>query len=194
MDNSTSLLNAAITVVLVKARVSIGAVGATLALLLLAGCNAQPEPTPTATGFVSEAEAFAAAEETYRAYVDALNEVDLSDPETFEPVYEWTTGDADASSRESFSRMHADGWTVRGKTQFDSFTPVVFSEDDEPTVAADICLDVTDVTVEDEEGISVVPETRANRQPIRVDFETAPTVTGLRVAQSTALDSPLCTS
>ncbi len=49
--------------------------------------------------FASEEEAFAAAEETYRAYVDALNQVDLSDPETFEAVYAWTTGDANADER-----------------------------------------------------------------------------------------------
>ena len=66
--------------------------------------------------FTSEADAFAAAEETYRAYVDALNQVDLSDPETFEDVYAWTTGDANADARETFSQMHADGWTVQGDT------------------------------------------------------------------------------
>ncbi|MET0860918.1 MAG: hypothetical protein ABW091_07810, partial [Microbacterium sp.] len=67
-----------------------------LASAALSGCTPQPAPTPTPTGFATEDEAFAAAEETYRAYVDALNQVDLSDPETFEPVYAWTTGEANA--------------------------------------------------------------------------------------------------
>ena len=54
--------------------------------------------------FATEEEAFAAAEETYREYVDALNQVDLSDPETFEAVYAWTTGDANAKERERSSQ------------------------------------------------------------------------------------------
>jgi hypothetical protein len=52
------------------------AAGVTVAAFLLTGClAATPEPTPTPTAvFASEGEAFAAAEETYRAYVDAENE------------------------------------------------------------------------------------------------------------------------
>ena len=51
--------------------------------VLMSGCAADPsvEPTPTPT-FANEDEAFAAAEATYRAYVDALNQVDLADPAT----------------------------------------------------------------------------------------------------------------
>ncbi len=60
----------------------------------VSACTPEPAPTPTPTGFASEDEAFRAAEETYRAYVDALNAVDLADPATFEPVFAWTTGDA----------------------------------------------------------------------------------------------------
>ncbi len=81
---------------------------ATLALVLAAavttGCAPTPEPTEPTPLFTSEDEAFAAAEETYRAYVDALNQVDLSDPATFEDVYAWTTGDANANERKTFSR------------------------------------------------------------------------------------------
>lgn len=69
------------------------AVGAVLAVVLVSGCTPTPEPTPTPTGFANEEEAFRAAEETYRAYVDALNEVDLADPATFEPLFVWTTGE-----------------------------------------------------------------------------------------------------
>src|SRR5215207_2167659 len=78
------------------------------------GCQPEPGPSPSGPLFASEEEAFAAAEETYRAYVDALNQVDLSDPETFEPVYALTTGDANAEARRALTRMHADGWTVEG--------------------------------------------------------------------------------
>ena len=88
-------------------------IAAMLAVGALAGCGpTDPTPTPTPTGFASEAEAFAAAEATYRAYVDALNQVDLSDPSTFEEVYRWTTGDANAAIRTSLSSMAAENWTV----------------------------------------------------------------------------------
>src|SRR3546814_3928687 len=67
------------------------------------GCVGTPEPRETTPTPLSDAEAFAAAEETYRAYVDALNQVDLSDPATFEPVYALTTGDLNSQDRRNFS-------------------------------------------------------------------------------------------
>ncbi len=92
-------------------------------LAVLAACAPAPAPSPTTSPtFSSEAEAFAAAEATYRAYVDALNAVDLADPRTFEPVYAWTTGPANAEARRSFSQMHADGWVVSGETKYDDLS------------------------------------------------------------------------
>ncbi len=97
-------------------RVAAVTIALALAVCVMTGCQPEPEPSPSAPAFATEEEAFAAAEETYREYVDALNQVDLSDPETFEAVYSWTTGDANAGARESFSEMHADGWTVAGES------------------------------------------------------------------------------
>ncbi|KQY96887.1 hypothetical protein ASD19_08020 [Microbacterium sp. Root53] len=59
-------------------RVSLVVAG--LLLAGLTGCTPTPAPTPTPTGFASEDEAFAAAEETYRAYVDELNAYHAGDP------------------------------------------------------------------------------------------------------------------
>ncbi len=75
-----------------------------LVIAVATGCRPEPEPSPSGPAFATEAEAFAAAEETYRAYVDALNQVDLSDPETFEAVYAWTTGDANANERRTLTQ------------------------------------------------------------------------------------------
>src|SRR5688572_28357264 len=115
----------------------------TLALVLTAfvasGCSASPDPAESAPSFATEEEAFAAAEETYRAYVDALNKVDLSDPETFEEVFAWTTGDANAHERETLSGMHADGWTVSGNTQIAAFRGREFAPDAEEIVTAMVC-------------------------------------------------------
>lgn len=134
----------------------------------LAGCGpADPSPTPTPTGFASEEEAFAAAEATYRAYVDALNQVDLSDPSTFEDVYRWTTGDANAEARESFSQMHADGWTVSGISEVALAQPLS-ADDSTETVLIAVCLDVGAVDVRDASGDSVVSPSRGSVQTMTV--------------------------
>lgn len=64
-------------------RATTATLGLAAAAVMLSGCLAPaPEPTPTATAaFASEEEAFAAAEETYRAYVDAAN-ARREDPES----------------------------------------------------------------------------------------------------------------
>ena len=145
-----------------------------LLLLALAGCTTpeSPEPTPT-PAFSSEAEAFAAAEETYRAYVDALNQVDLRDPETFEAVFELTTGEANAGERRSLSAMHADGWTVSGETVIRSLELDSVETGDGAVVLA-VCSDVSGVDVLDADGISVVAADRPPLQPSIVSLTIGP--------------------
>ncbi|MCR2809192.1 MULTISPECIES: hypothetical protein [unclassified Microbacterium] len=150
---------------------------------LATGCQPQPEPTPTASVFASEEEAFAAAEETYRAYVDALNQVDLSDPETFEAVYEWTTGEANAGEKKSLTQMHADGWSVEGSTIVTAVEPRQYRGHADPTVTLETCTDVSAVMVTDSSGASVVDPNRPAAQPslVRLDHSET-TATGLVIS------------
>ncbi len=139
---------------------------------ILAGCAptaTAPQPTPT---FSSDAEAFAAAEATYREYVKALNAVDLTDPETFEGVYAWTTGYANAEERITLSQMHADGWTVRGSTLVDGFHRIATARgsDGVSTVTLLVCSDVSNVRVVDTSGKSVVGESRPEVYALEVRF------------------------
>jgi hypothetical protein len=172
---------------------------ATVALVLTAGvvtgCSdpAGPaEPTPT---FTSEAEAFAAAEATYRAYVGALNQVDLSDPETFEDVYGWTTGDANANERETLSQMHADGWVVSGDTVIASFRGDDFAPSRDTVVLATVCSDVSGVSVTDSDGTSMVSADRPDVYALEISFVLAPgRDTGLTIAASNAVEDDTCTS
>ena len=132
---------------------------------ILAGCAptaTAPQPTPT---FSSDAEAFAAAEATYREYVKALNAVDLSDPETFEGVYALTTGEANNEARRRFSRMHAEGWLVGGKS-----VPVLIdlASATDTGVHLAVCVDVSKVTLVDAEGISQVGTDRPDVQRMLV--------------------------
>lgn len=174
-------------------RVAAVAVALVLVVGMTTGCQPEPAPSPSGPIFANEDEAFAAAEQTYRAYVDALNQVDLSDPETFEAVYAWTTGDANAGARKSFSEMHAEGWTVSGESTFDGFTPSDFSpQEAAEIVTADVCLDVTDVALTNASGESVVPSTRRDRQPALLSFAVADTATGIAIAKSEATDGTAC--
>ncbi|WP_457098280.1 hypothetical protein [Microbacterium sp. P5_E9] len=159
-----------------KARVLAAAAVLACVITTATGCFAQPDPEPTPL-FSSEEEAFAAAEATYRAYVDALNQVDLSDPETFEEVYAWTTGDFNADERKSFSQLHADMWSVSGTSEvvrvekLDATTGFA-------TVDLGSCLDVSTVALVDGDGVSKVDPSRPDVQATRVsvvEAEESPT-------------------
>ncbi|MEW2011605.1 MULTISPECIES: hypothetical protein [Microbacterium] len=128
-----------------------------------------PTPSPTPTGFASEEEAFAAAEATYRAYVDALNQVDLSDPATFEPVYALLTESALDGSKKELTTLHAESLTKTGLTKIDR---IERESADIATSSATllVCLNVSDVDVLDPSGTSVVPAGRNDFQLLSVDF------------------------
>ncbi len=164
--------------------------GAMLALVLAAGCTPTPEPTPTPTGFANDAEAFRAAEETYRAYVDAFNNLDLADPSTFEPLFAWTTGTALANDKKSVTTMHADGWSMSGKSRVISVRGDAVARD---RVTAIACLDVGDVAIVDSEGASQVDPDRVEVFGLELTFsysDTSPT--HLRIEESSAADGVPC--
>jgi hypothetical protein len=180
-------------------RLAILTVASCSAVALLVGCTSgtQPRPTPTPT-LATEKEAFAAAESTYRAYVSALNDVDLSDPKTFEPVFAWTTGDANAQDRKSFSQMHADGWVVDGTTKISLMLPSrtrprATSRGLSWTMAT--CLDVSDVRLTDREGAEVPDPDHVEVQSMEVTFvPSADTTTKLRISVFAGREGePSCT-
>nr|WP_274637697.1 hypothetical protein [Microbacterium bovistercoris] len=143
---------------------------------LLTGCAPEPHETPTPTPhFTSEAQAFQAAEETYRAYVDALNNVDLADPSTFEDVYKWETGDALDSEKKSLTQMHAEGWTVSGESRLALFEPATKSSTEMQRAA--VCVDVSAVELIDQNGKSAVETDRGNMQIVLVTFAPSTTST-----------------
>jgi hypothetical protein len=135
---------------------------------MLAACTPQPEPAPKPTKtqlFSSDAEAFKAAEETYRAYTDALNKVDTSDPRTFEAVYSYETGDLKALDKKNLSTLRAEQLTVTGDTVIRGFEGVSTSAGFKEVIGS-VCLDVSQTDIRDKTGASVVP-------PGRLDIYTA---------------------
>lgn len=162
---------------------AIGALSAGLvALGMLSACTSEPMPTPTRTTlFSSDEEAFKAAEETYQAYVDATNAVDLANSASFEPVYHWLTGTALAPERESLTLYHAENLRKVGDSRFDSFDPVSFDGEE---VVAQLCIDSEDVDLLNADGSSALPADRAMRHGRKVIFVAAGTRTGLKIASS----------
>lgn len=154
-----------------KARLAAFALSLVLATTVATGCSPSPEPThsePTPV-FTSEADAFAAAEATYRAYVDALNQVDLSDPETFEDVYAWTTGELNASDRRGLSEYHANGVSVTGISVPTLIEPTSAELDEERVILA-VCLDVSAIDVSDAGGESLVDPGRTDMQVLEISL------------------------
>jgi hypothetical protein len=154
-----------------RRHVSIAAMIGLFVTMGMTGCTtSSPAPTSTPTGFATEAEAFAAAEATYRAYVDALNAVDLSDPATFEPVYALTAGEFNAASRESLSQLHAERVVFEGQRTYFNAEALTWSATD---VTLAVCLDVTNLNVVASDGTSMVAAERPDIQSIAVDVDIA---------------------
>lgn len=136
----------------------------------LAACGPTPVPTPTPTAaFASEEEAFAAAEETYREFTRRLNEIDLADPRTFEPLFELSSGEFESADRKAYSSMHAEGFAINGTTKILSFEGTA-ADLRRNVVEAAVCLDVSDVTVVDSAGASQVDPNRPNTYALDVIF------------------------
>lgn len=136
----------------------------------LVGCTPEtaPAPSPT-TAFASEEEAFAAAEETYRSYNDALNAVDPADPTTFEAVFAFSTGDFQNSDKENLSIMNAEHLTISGENKVSGFKGLSSSSTLD-SVLARVCVDVSEVTITDPTGASRVDPNRPITSIIDVTF------------------------
>ncbi|WP_336646068.1 hypothetical protein [Microbacterium sp. USHLN186] len=172
------------------ARATSGVAAVCVLIGMLSACTPEPEPKPTKTAlFASDEEAFAAAEETYRAYVAGLNETDLRNDETFEPVYNWLTASALSSERENLSYYHAEHLTRVGETTFDSYTPVSRSA---KKIVANLCLDVSGVDLLNVDSQSVLPEDRVSRRALKVTFVPGDTPTQLKIASNHQPESFKC--
>lgn len=172
----------------------VAVVGIVLAgMLALGGCDGSPAPAASTPPFASEEEAFAAAEETYRAYVDALNEVDLADPETFEPVFALTTGELNANERKTLSQMHANEWIVRGRSAVRVLEAGGYDDIRSQTTLL-VCLDVSDIRVVDAHGASQVDPDRVDVQSLTVTSVPSTTApTGMVLSEISGRDGdPTC--
>jgi hypothetical protein len=148
------------------------AVSAALAasMVLLTGCfGSPPAPTPTPTAaFASEAEAFAAAEETYRAYIDAVN-ARWADRQSSPPPEEFLIGEALATELEVEREFVEAGIRIEGENTVERVDRISAR----PSVGAvvlDVCVNAEQSRVLNEADQDVTPTDRAPRVLVRVDF------------------------
>jgi hypothetical protein len=139
-----------------------------LAAAALTGCSPTPAPTPSPTpAFATGDEAFAAAEKTYRAYIDASNAIDLRNPRTFDALDSFTAGSYRADERKSLSKAHAQGYSSSGAIAIDWFEGARLEDD---KVFAVACNDVSQTTLADSNGTSLVATDRPSRYALSIEF------------------------
>lgn len=136
------------------------------AALLVGGCDGTPGPVKSTPLFATEEEAFAAAEATYRAYVDLVNRRrDRSDsvpsPTTL------LTGEALEADLQAQKKLSDAGLKIVGDTAVDRFDGI---SSDATSVSAFVCIDATDTRVRDKNGNDVTPTNRELRSTLRVRF------------------------
>lgn len=150
----------------------IGAVAVALLLTTapLTSCAPSPgaesdEPTPM---FASDEEAFAAAEVTYQAYLDAVNrgrDGGSGDPQSF------LIASALEAEISGARQLTTAGITVRGPSHIQSFAGLTYVTGvGGEVVTAELCLDGSNTVVLDAQGSDVTPIHRQSISPVDVSF------------------------
>ncbi|MBD8023955.1 hypothetical protein [Microbacterium gallinarum] len=155
---------------------------------ILAGCAPASEPSPTSTSaFADEAEAFAAAEETYRAYVDALNAV-REDPTASDPQ-DFLIGEALEIDIDTQQQLDQADLVIVGSTSVVDVEGLETSPDLTQVQIA-VCMDSTDTRVIDGAGKDVTPQDRPAQTRVRVQLERFDN--GLVISESDLMDEDSC--
>ncbi|WP_433584466.1 hypothetical protein [Microbacterium hydrocarbonoxydans] len=128
----------------------------------LSGCTPEPDPTPTPTAaFASEEEAFAAAEEVYRAYNEALNSQRAGAVEDEEDPQDFLLGTALEGYLDGKEYLRSVDRSLSGATEIVAFVgEEARLDDDRSEVTATVCLDVSGIRVLDGSGADVTPASR----------------------------------
>jgi len=171
-------------------RATTATLGLAAAAVMLSGCLAPaPEPAPTSTAvFASEDAAFAAAEETYRAYVDAAN-ARRADPNAVPDPQDFLIGDAlerDIDSRRELDEL---GLHLQGPS---TVTAIAGVSADLVTgnVVTHACYDSTAARVVNEAGVDV---TAADRDPtVMVEVTTTLSDGELMIVSMAPVDGDPC--
>jgi hypothetical protein len=132
------------------------------ALGQLLGCAPGPTPVPTPTpAFASEEEAFAAAEEVYRAYNDAGNARIRGEAEPNPQIF--LAGLALESDIDAQNSLREWGLRASGEATVATFLGTNASIDDRiAEVTGYVCIDVSELRVLNSDGVDVTPPDRGD--------------------------------
>lgn len=139
-----------------------------IALGQLVGCAQEPAPAPTPTpAFASEEEAFAAAEEVYRAYNDAANERRAGTPDA-DPQRFLTRGALEADI-DTQNMLASNGLSAVGTATIDSVKHEAseFSSNT-VTIRLTVCTDVSALSLLDGAGVNITPAERGSTVALAV--------------------------
>lgn len=150
----------------------------------LAACTPQSAPEPSPTGFASEEEAFAAAEATYRAYVDAVNARRAPDTSVQMAPEDFLTGDALEQSLQVDAQLKASGVRLEGDAEI---LDIKLDSWQSSRATITVCFDYSAVRVIDSESADVTPETRPDIAALDVQFVYAQPIP--LIAQSSVSDA-----
>ncbi|MCM3780571.1 hypothetical protein [Microbacterium hydrocarbonoxydans] len=158
--------------------------------LLLAGCSPSPDPSPTPTpAFASEEEAFAAAEEVYRAYLIEVEARAAGDP-TADPQ-QFLIGQALEDDIEGQRALREAGLTVLGTASLRSFdSGQIKRMTPDVDLVARVCVDLASTRVTDTTGADRTPVERPPRAELEIRFTGSSK--DLRIASSSATEELAC--
>jgi hypothetical protein len=146
-------------------------------LLALAACvptgtGGSPTPSTSATPvFASDAEALAAAEKAYAAYLKVSDQIFIDGGKDPERLLDVTTRSLYSTELEGFQNAAEKGWHSTGGSRADNFSLQSYNASDESRIVTIyLCSDVSAVDVRDATGASVVSANRPARTPFEVSF------------------------
>lgn len=143
--------------------------GLVIAAALLSACTPAPEPTPTASpAFASEEEAFAAAEETYRAYIQAVNSE--HDGAQDGSSLRFLTGEILEAEIANARDLDAAGIHIEGETKILEFNSIEAELGPPGEVKAQACLDISNARAINQAGEDVTTPGRSDLYAVTVTF------------------------
>jgi hypothetical protein len=150
---------------------------ATAVMLALAGCvpsdspaTSAPSASPTPV-FASDAEALAAAEAAYAAYLKVSDQILAGGGMHPEQLLEVASESVYATEAVGYASAKQKGWRSVGASKVDGAELQSYeSNDPSHLVTAYLCIDVSGVDVVDSAGVSVVSSTRPDRTAFEISF------------------------
>jgi hypothetical protein len=166
---------------------------AAVSLLALSGCAPEQPSASTAAGSTHEAPLFATDEEaleaarvTYATFIDTANQIMVEGGSLPERIDEVATPKVANVEKDGFQslverKLIISGQSVVRDSVLQSYHPR--STDGTRVVSAYFCVDVSGVSLLDENGTSVVKSTRPDMSTFETEFDLASdSPTGLKVA------------